>query len=537
MKKIIYSVFTLLLLGAAGCSDDFFDINENPNSPTEESITPQLILPRALHATAARMATSYDYAAHWMGYWSRSGTYGPSAEQESYAITTSYQADEWSGWYDILKDADLMEKKAIAGNDPFYNAAAKVIKSIGFMYLVDQYNNVPYTNAFDFENNILPSYDSGQDIYNSLLDSLEVAATLIESAEITPEIYSVDVLFGGPRNSGVSYSSAATATEKMMWRKLINTQRLKLLVRQSEVFGGTAPTAELARITSEGAGFLGTGESASVQPGYAQIEGQQNPFYDTYESTVTGTRDQYNRANNYVLDKLRQNNDIRYQYYFSPAATPLNGNTYYGYNFGEIIGNDEPKQANSSDVSGPGLAKSATQPQWLFTSVESLFLQAEATQRGWLPGDAETAYENAVTESFIWLGATRTDIITPEVPATPTTPMIPAVTAVRNATYLANEYLAQETAIVDYEAAGNKINLIVTQKYLGLVGINNFEAWVDYRRVGVPSDLPLSLSPNRGQNVIPSRLLYPQNEYNYNAANVGAQGTVSAQTSKVFWDK
>jgi hypothetical protein len=31
--------------------------------------------------------------------------------------------------------------------------------------------------------------------------------------------------------------------------------------------------------------------------------------------------------------------------------------------------------------------------------------------------------------------------------------------------------------------------------------------------------------------------LYPQAEYNYNAANVGAEGTVNAQTGKVFWDK
>lgn len=509
MKKVIYTVFTLLLLGSAGCSDDFFDINTNPNSPTEESITSQLILPRALHATAARMATSYDYSAHWMGYWSRSGTYGPSAEQESYAITTGYQADEWSGWYDILKDVDLMEKKAIANEEPFYNAAAKVIKSIGFMYLVDQYNNVPYTNAFDFEGNILPSYDKGQDIYADLLLKLDEAAKLMATVEFTEEIRTADILFGVNRTVATPAPSTA-AHEKLMWLKLINTQRLKLIVRQSEVAGFNA-SAEIAKITAEGSGFLGTNQTASVQPGYAQVEGQQNPFYDTYEKSVTGTLDQYNRANNYVLNKLRSNNDIRYQYYFSPAATPIAGNTYYGYNFGEIIGNDEPKAANSSDVSGPGLAKSPTQPQWLFTSIESMFLQAEAIQRGWLPGNAKTAYEAAVSESFKWLGVT-------------------------DAAATATAYLTEPFASWDSPQNANKINLIVMQKYLGLVGINNFEAWVDYRRVGVPADLPLSLSPNRGQNKIPTRLLYPQAEYNFNPANVAAEGTINAQTSKVFWD-
>lgn len=511
MKKIIYTVFALVLLSAPGCKDEFFDINENPNSPTEESITPQLILPRALHATAARMATSYDFAAHWMGYWARSGTYGPSAEQESYAITTGYQAGQWSGWYDILKDVDLMEKKAIANNDPFYNATAKVIKSIGFMYLVDQYNNVPYTNAFDFQGNILPTYDKGQDIYADLLLKLDEAAKAMATVEITPEMRAADILFGNGRTAN------ATA-QKLMWRKLINTQRLKLLLRQSEILPG-APTAELAKITADGSGFLKTGESASVQPGYAEVEGQQNPFYNTYKKTVTGATDQYNRANNYVLNKMKSTDDIRHQYFFSKVATKTTAqpNDYYGYNFGEIIGNDEPKAANSSDVAGPGLAKSATQPQWLFTSVESMFLQAEAIQRGWLTGDAKAAYEAAVRESFIWL-------------------MTPTVTAAV-ATTTANTYLAQSNPMISYDEAPNKINLIVMQKYLALVGINNFEAWVDYRRVGVPSDLPLSLSPARGSNVIPSRLLYPQAEYSYNAANVAAQGAINAQTSKVFWDK
>jgi hypothetical protein len=213
-----------------------------------------------------------------------------------------------------------------------------------------------------------------------------------------------------------------------------------------------------------------------------------------------------------VLNKLRGSNDIRYQYYFDVADQPLSGNTYYGYNFGENVPNSAPKAVNSSDVSGPGLAKSFTQPQWLFTSIESMFLQAEAIQRGWLPGDAKAAYRAAVTESFRWLG-------------------------VPNAVATAETYLNQSNAVVNYDTATDKVRLIVTQKYLALVGINNFEAYVDYRRLGVPTDLPPSMSTGRGTNNIPSRLLYPQNEYNYNAANVGAEGTINAQTSKVFWDK
>lgn len=501
MKKAIYTIFTLLLLGTAGCKDEFFDINKNPNAPTEESITPQLILPRALHATAARMATSYDYAAHWTGYWSRSGTYGPSAEQETYNITTGYQADEWSGWYDILTDVNLMEKKAKASNQDFYLGTAKVIKSIGFMYLVDQYGNVPYSKAFDLAGNILPAYDKGEVIYDSLLVELDRATKLFASAEAAdnPGLAQADIMFHG---------------DAEMWRKLANTQRLKLLIRQSEVIAAAKVTAEIAKITADGSGFLMSGESANVNPGYSNVVNQDNPFYSTYKVSAAGSLDQYNRANNFVLGKYRDNNDVRYQYFFSKVKTKTTAqpNDYYGYNFGEIIPNNAPDQANSSDVAGPGLAKGPDQAQWLFTSVESMFLQAEAIQRGWLPGVALTAYQDAVRESFIWLG-------------------------VPNAVTTANVYLAQENPMVNYVTAPDKIRLIALQRYLALTGVNNFEAWTGYRRLGVPADLPLSLSPNRGSNGIPKRLLYPQNEYSYNGANVSQEGTINAQTSKVFWDK
>jgi len=513
MKKHIYSVFALLvLLTTAGCKDEFFDINENPNAPTEESITPQLLLPLTLHVTAGRMATEYDFAAHWTGYWSRSGSFGTSLPLENYNITSSYQATQWNnastsdqinltGWYNNLADIDLMERKAAASGQTFYQGIAKVLKSIGFMYLVDQYNNVPYSEAFNLTEHILPKYDKGEDIYDSLLVELDQAVALFASAELlaNPGIQTADIMFKG---------------DTKMWRKLANTQRLKLLIHQSEVISPADVAAEIGKINADGSGYLMSGETAFVQPGYNQSTGQQNPFWNAYEQTPQGgVADNFNRANNYVLNKLRSNGDIRYQYYFSQAGTPVGGNLYYGYNFGEILPNSDPYQAvNSSDVAGPGLAKSPSQPQWLFTSVESLFLQAEAIQRGWLPGNPKEAFQNAVRESFVWLGVTNT-IAT------------------------ANAYVAQDNALVNYDAATDKVRFIAMQKYLSLVGINNFEAWVDYRRLGVPTDLPLSLNPGRAGRGVPKRLAYPQSEYSYNAANVEAQGTIDPQTSAVFWDK
>ena len=505
MKKLLVgSSLVLLLSGMVGCSKDYFDFNDNnPNAATPASITPDLILPRAQHAIGARMATSYRVAGSWLGYWSRSGTYGPNAEEESYHITTTFEADEWAGWYDILTDLDIMEKKANASGETFYEGIAKALKTVGFMYLVDQYNNVPYSKAFDLANNLLPAYDNGPEIYSDLFVQLEAASTLIKNAtpSANTRIAAADIMFGG---------------DQLKWRRFINTQKLKMLVRQSQV-PGFNPAPEIAKINADGAGFIGAGQTASVQPVYVQDNGKQNPFWNSYERLYTGDlADQFNRANNFLLNLFRNNNDIRYTYVYDQAASPISGNIYYGYNYGESLPNSDPyKAANSSGVGGPGLAKSPAQAQWLFTSVESMFLQAEAIQRGWLPGDGLTAYTNAVRESFAWLG-------------------------VPNPNPTADAYLGQAFSTMSWALATTsdaKIKLIALQKYIALAGINNFEAWVDYRRLGVPTTLPLSLSTSRAGYVIPLRLQYPQDEFNYNNANVNEQGTIDPQTSAIFWDK
>jgi len=496
MKKIAYSFFALSLLVTTSCKKEFFDINDSPNSPTEASITPNLLLPRTLTITASRTGTSFDYAAFWMGYWSRSGSYGQSIEIESYNITTGFQTGQWTGWYDILNDINLMEKKAKAAGSPFYEAAAKTLKANGFMYLVDQYNNVPYSKAFDIQGNILPGYDKGEDIYADLFVQLDAAAKLFASSTADPIAVTSDIMFHG---------------DVTKWRKFVNTLRLKLLIHESQVVSAAARAAVIAQINADGSGYLGAGETAAVNPGYAVSDGQQNPYYNTYKVTALGILDSYNRANNYILNTYKANNDIRYTRVFSAAAIPLTpADTYRGTNFGETLPNSDPYRANNqSDVAGPGLAVSPTQSQPVITSVESLFLQAEAIQRGWITGTAQTAYEAAIRESYAYLGASATD---------------------------ANTYIARPNVALN--ATGDPIKQIAYQKYLSLIGLSNFEAYVDYRRLGVPSDPAIiSLSGSRNGLNIPLRLLYPQSEYNNNSANVVGQGTINAQTSAIFWDK
>lgn len=158
---------------------------------------------------------------------------------------------------------------------------------------------------------------------------------------------------------------------------------------------------------------------------------------------------------------------------------------------------------------------------WLMTSIESKFLQAEAVYRGWIPGDKKQAYLDAVKESFRWLNVGGNS-------------QIPVLSD-----NIFNSWYAQQVSVknpnVSWEDAPDKYKLIMYQKYVGLNGIQSEESYTDYRRNGRYPDVPLSSDPARAGNVVPIRLLYPLKEYDTNAENVKAQGTVNVFTDKIWW--
>jgi hypothetical protein len=491
----------MLAVATASCKKSFYDINDNPNAATELSVTSELIIPAALHnagaGDAAGNSAGYDWLNKWMGYWASPSDFAPTQEEISYNITTTFLNFRWNAIYNNLNDFTIARDKAIAEGKDFYAGIAKVFRAKYFQDLVDMYGNVPYSQAFNLKEFPSPKYDKGQDIYNALQVELDEAITIFTTKAVPAGGAAVDIVYGG---------------SLPLWTRFANTLKLRLLIRQSEV-PGFSPAAEIAKIIAKG-GVLQSGETADVNPGYSNAVNKQNPFYATNGFTAAGAAaNTGDRANAFFINLLKGNSDPRIERYFTKATTPLNANdAYQGAVYGETGSNPNTTSARLSGF-GPGLIGSATQSQWILTSVESLFLYAEAVARGWIAGNAQTAYENAVRESFIWLG-------------------VPGAVAAAN-TYMANNPTANwansGTSTLD------KVKFIVFQKYISMAGFAPLEAWTDYRRLGVPTNVPLSTFAGRGPN-IPVRLLYPLAEYAVNKDNVQAEGSINPFTSRVFWD-
>ncbi|HEV3251393.1 MAG TPA: SusD/RagB family nutrient-binding outer membrane lipoprotein [Puia sp.] len=487
MKKLnIILSSALIIMGIAGCSKTYFDVNNNPNSATNAS--PELVLPNALVGSAAGQITGFTFVNEWLAYWCPSGSYAiSSTDLSTYKQTTGFGDGLWQGDYHNLEDYDYVEQSSISQKKTFYEAAAKIMKALVFQQLVDMFNNVPYSQAFQGTKSIQPKYDNAQTIYETISLKLDTAVTLMQRADAVGSNTS-DVLFGG---------------NNAKWIAFANTLKLRLLMRQTEMPGRVAYIqAEIAKIIANGGGFLTI--DAGVNPGYAANAGQANPFW-SLNINVAGTYiNDYWRANQFPITFSKTNNDPRYKFLYAPTSSDTS--LYQG----NVIGSATNHAANSSSTFGPGVLKSVSQPAIILSAAESYFLQAEAALRGWLTADPQVLFQSGVQASFTYLGAGD-----------------------------ASAYYAQSNnKNTNYAAATNfneQLAVIIKQKWMAENTVTPFEAWADYRRLGLPVEIPLSSSPYTDVLAIPFRILYPTSEYQTNATNVNAQGAINHHTSKIFW--
>jgi hypothetical protein len=400
----------------------------------------------------------------------------------------------WANVYDNLTDYANLESQSKASGQSFFVGVAKTMKAWDYQYLVDFYNNVPYTQASQSIVFLTPKYDKGQEIYEDIANELDTAATLFKSATVAPADAAADIYAKG---------------DLQKWGKFANTLKLRILLRQSEMPGRASYIkAQVAKIEANGLGYIGTGDGIANNPGYLNTTGKQNPFWATYGYQVNGdptNTHTYNLASTYGLNFLKDHNDPRLGRLYSTIDDDK-GKGYVSLQWGQDVSN-EFKLSTVSSI-GHGLLKSYDQPQYIMTDFESLFIQAEAAQRGYISGDAKALYEAAVTANFVYLGLTKAQ---------------------------ASTYLSEQ-AVANWDGNTDKIPLIIKQKWAAMNGTNDIEPWSDYRRLELPADIPISIASTVTTRKIPVRMLYPQAEYNTNRVNVTAEGTVNQFSSRIFWD-
>jgi hypothetical protein len=496
IKNIMLLSLLAVVLSTTSCSD-FLNVNSDPNRVTDANVTPDLIFTQAENAVGTRQANRFVFLNNWMGYMGRSGTFIVDQMETTYQIDNSFTETNWDQAYDILFDLYQTQTKAIAAKDSVLAGASIVLSVKLWQETVDQFGSIPYKQAFNYTKYPQPAYDKAADIYTDLLAQLDQAVKYLNPVVPNSSFANTDIIFarGGDLTSAVA-----------KWNRFANTIRLRILLRQSAVLGST-PTAEIAKITANG-GLLGVGDNVSVNPGYVDATNKQNPFYGAFGLTPAGapaTSD--NTANNYFVTLLGSSDPRITQFYLAPIA-----GTDYGAQNGSISGT-----VVVGSGFGPGLLGTATSDQFIMPDFESLFFQAEAIARGWLPGGdagAKSAFESGIKESFNFL----------QVPGDTTSVHYMKTIAVAN-------WANSGTSVTE------KVNFIAFQKYISLCGIDAVESWSDLRR-GVLV-LPAGYMSNNptAAKTLPNVLTYPQSEFTTNSVHIPTplRNTTSIFTEKLFW--
>lgn len=519
MKRI--SIMFFVVLAVFSSCDDYLDINENKNKPT--SVKPELVLPQALAATALVLNAYNNYGMQIGGYAANAGGFGGFNETVSYAYTPNNYNNLWPLTYDNLEDYQyIIDQTADEEANVDFNAVAKIMRVYGFQLLVDAYGNVPYTQALKGSDFLTPTYDDAATIYAGLAAELDEAISAIHAGEglaLKNDITNYDIVFGGDMAS---------------WIKLANTIKLRLMVRGKD-------KVNFSDVSFDAAGFLT--EDALINPGYARDNNRQNPKWNSWAFLYTGSAG--NKAwipstyimtfyNGTKLDDPARGAAIYYEF-------PATGTNQLGYESTGIPKSPDgsfwyPSNNRTGTAAGgaTGVLKGPDADYPLFTAAESYFLQAEAAVVGISTpagGAVKTLFQNGIAASFKYLyqlpdGSYKTGHAADAA----------AYIADNNASPLVNFDLAVSQA--------QKTEAIITQKYIALNMVHSHEGWNEYRRTGyptvtgtAPTTTFASLTSQNTQRPdrLPTRILYPSTEIQYNPANV--PGNVNSFTSLIFWAK
>lgn len=214
----------------SSCTDDFDDLNLNPNSPDEESVTS--IEPLIGHVQRHTFAP--DRYSSWRGNLIMAGR---AAEHFSFGFAGTWFPDGAgldggnAGWNDASWDQPLernvgtytkLDQLTSADgkfSDAGANAVAKIMKSFLIQRISDQFGDMPYSELGSAS---FPKYDSQEDIYTGIMADLKSAIDALESysADNIESIAGGDIMYGGNVQS---------------WIEAANTLRLRMALRSNNV--------------------------------------------------------------------------------------------------------------------------------------------------------------------------------------------------------------------------------------------------------------------------------------------------------------
>lgn len=492
----------MMLMGAitltlSSCKKNFEEVNTDPNNPTLEQLNPKLVFPAAAISTAGRIGGDLAILG---GFWSQYYTQGTTASQyknvDAFNLTRTFgNTNRGVAWIELfggaLNDYHYIINRSKESGDWNYYLMGTVMKAYTYQVLVDLYDQVPYTEAFQGAANLEPRFDDGYSVYQGLLAEIDTALSKNFTASSNIIAGRADFVFP---EDGAQWSIEP-------WIQFANTLKLKMYLRMVYAKPQEAE-AGIKKLYADGAEFLDMNAAVAI---YEDAADKRNPFY-TYGFVET-TSDNI-RASRTFLSWLETNGDPRLDDYFLLKAN--SATAYLGINQGDFENTSVELQGASKAIVNPA------DPVDFITAAESHFLQAEALERFFGGAGAKEQYDAGVTAAFAYYDENAASFIAPA----------------GNYAYPAGSFEA-------------KLEAIIVQKWAASPKSHALEGFFEKNRTGYPqtssvySTDPSYISghfvyPKEGvtNGVFATRLIWPELE---TAKNSNAPPD-EPLTKPVWWD-
>ncbi|XHR96674.1 SusD/RagB family nutrient-binding outer membrane lipoprotein [Mucilaginibacter sp. UC70_90] len=410
------------------------------------------------------------------------GQYAQYFTETQYSGTSLYNLPQngFTGNY----AGNLNNLQLIINQNPSKNMVnvAKILQQYIFWIVTDSWGDVPYSDALKGAANILPKYDSQQDIYKGMLTTLTSAINSFDASAI-----SGDIIYGGDVAS---------------WKRMANSLKLLIAVQMSK-------TSETSIASAAAKEAVASGVIVSTDQNFV-LKYPGGNYKSAWWNLYNGRKDFAESKT--LTDYTASTND--------PRQAAFGGES-------EQAGN-----VTTSNIGVPyGLARLAVtaftdaNPKWarvlrgdfrlengsvtLITASEVWLARAEGVNIGWLTGETVASdFVNGLTESFSQWNVTS------------------------NATAFYNNLLTANNITTP------NIKLIATQRWVASYPDGHM-AWDIWRKSGYPVLTPAPDATNTSKQIV-RRFVYATSEYNTNGKNVAAAvarlSGGDSQDSRVWWD-
>jgi len=489
MKNILKNKISKLLaictlMTAVSCTEDWTEMNINPNQP---SVVPASNIFGAGLTLVAGQLFGERIGIYYTGTWS--GQLAAIGAGD-YEFRVDINNGQWDNLFRGMAYFEDARVNALREGNNNLAAVSLIMKAFTAQQVSDMWGDIPYSEAFRLkEEGILnPVFDSHEKVYTQILSELAEANNMLAAGAGTLGVG--DFMYAGDINK---------------WKKFANSLRLRVAMRMS-IVAPQAATTVLSQVLGNPSAnpvFEVNADNAYLRwPGIAT--NNREPWQARL-GVPTNKQDQY-RTNHDLISRLVEMEDPRLSRYADKNQLGI----YNGYKMG--IGQTGFPMNNNQGVSHIGNRFGYDDRGFspFMHAAQVWFIKAEAYERGLVAGgNAREAFERGITISMLDNGVAQADI---------------------------EKYL-QRSGVAWGSGTTPNLEKIRLQNWIGLYK-QSVEAWSENRRTDVPKLVNVSNDYASNHNRPPFRMSYPANEIAFNESYPNTVKQVDIfYGDQIWWDK